>query len=83
MPMTIPTSAPMLRVTAPLAFEPLTLIVTPLVEDAVAAASPILLVKVLAKVLVKVVVWANAVIMVVYEEVKTENSLVLTEGGGV
>jgi hypothetical protein len=73
----------MLRVTAPLAFEPLTLIVTPLVEDAVAAASPILLVKVLAKVLVKVVVWANAVIMVVYEEVKTENSLVLTEGGGV
>jgi hypothetical protein len=40
-------------------------------------------VKVLANVLVRVVVWALAVMMAVYEEVKTENSAVLTEGGGV
>jgi hypothetical protein len=52
-------------------------------EVIVAAASPILRVKVLANVLVRVVVWALAVMMAVYEEVKTENSAVLTEGGGV
>ncbi len=57
-PITIPTRAPMLRVTDPLEeeVEPVILTVIPSVEDEVAAASPILLVNVLAKVLVRVVV---------------------------
>jgi peroxiredoxin len=85
MPTTIPTRAPILRVT-PLVGEDeleVMLMVTPFVEDDVAAASPILLVKVLAKMLARVVLWAVAVIMVVYKEVITENSFVLMEGGGV
>jgi hypothetical protein len=84
MPTTIPTRAPILRVTPPVEDElEVMLMVTPFVEDDVAAAPLILLVKVLAKMLARVVLWAVAVIMVVYEEVITENSFVLMEGGGV
>jgi hypothetical protein len=89
-PRMMPTRAPMLRVTAPLAVEEdgvseVMPTVMPVVEDEaeVMAASPILLVKVLANVLVRVAVWTFAVMMTVYEEVKTENSFVSTEGGGV
>lgn len=87
-PRIMPTKAPIDMVTAPLLEDGLSELmptVMPVVGDevTVAAASPILRVKVLANVLVRVVVWALAVMMAVYEEVKTENSAVLTEGGGV
>lgn len=41
------------------------------------------LVKVLAKILVKVVVWALAVMTTVYDSVMTVDSLVFTGGGAV
>lgn len=86
-PRMMPIRAPMLRVTAPFEEGDPELIPTvmPVVgnEVVVTAASPILLVKVLANVLVRVVVCKLAVMIVVYEEAKTENSAVLTEGGGV
>jgi hypothetical protein len=43
----------------------------------------ILLVNVLAKELVKVVVWTVAVMAVVYDDVQTEYTLESSEGGGV
>lgn len=82
----MPTSAPIDNVTAPFVFGDVELEVTgmgTLVPVVVAAAAPILLVKVLAYVVVNIVDLSLAVSVAVYSDVKTEKTLGSTVGGGV